>query len=353
MTRQFPEELRHNMKTMVYKYLYPGRLSSVVLTALFSICFFIPNTSTAYDMDECISEMIKQASDLTTIGELRSQCEKRVTREVAADPPPLIAKRLSQDSDNVLQPFTLMAHKPNYALLGAYNFHGYDASVYQEQLDNPSFDLSDVEAQFQISVKFPLLINVFDTFDVYSAYTNHSFWQLYELDSSPFRETNHEPEVWLQFNPKWEFFGFTNSANLVGFVHQSNGQGGIISRSWNRIFANFLIERGGLALSFKNWFRISEDESEDDNPDITDYLGHFEIRAAYKWKEHVFSAMSRNNLESGFDKGAIELSWSFPLGDYPYLKGYVQYFNGYGESLIDYNNRVNKIGIGFALTDWL
>jgi phospholipase A1 len=67
----------------------------------------------------------------------------------------------------------------------------------------------------------------------------------------------------------------------------------------------------------------------------------------------VFSAMSRNNLESGFSKGAVELGWSFPLGSYPYLKGYVQYFYGYGESLIDYNERVNRIGVGFALTDWL
>jgi phospholipase A1 len=67
----------------------------------------------------------------------------------------------------------------------------------------------------------------------------------------------------------------------------------------------------------------------------------------------VFSAMSRNNLESGFSRGAVELTWSFPLGNYPFLKGYIQYFNGYGESLIDYDNHVNKIGIGFALTDWL
>jgi phospholipase A1 len=63
--------------------------------------------------------------------------------------------------------------------------------------------------------------------------------------------------------------------------------------------------------------------------------------------------MTRNQVESAFDEGAFELSWSFPLFGYPYLKGYVQYFNGYGESLIDYDNKVNRIGVGISLTDWL
>jgi phospholipase A1 len=111
--------------------------------------------------------------------------------------------------------------------------------------------------------------------------------------------------------------------------------------------------RGNFAIGFKPWIRLSEDGSNDDNPDITDYLGHYELRAGYKWNEQVFSVMSRNNLESGFDRGAFEFGWSFPLWKYPYLKGYIQYFRGYGESLIDYNNRVNRIGIGVSLTDWL
>ena len=77
-----------------------------------------------------------------------------------------------------------------------------------------------------------------------------------------------------------------------------------------------------------------------------------ELRASYKLGEHVISAMSRNNLESGFSQGAVELSWSFPLWGWPYLKWYMQYFTGYGESLIDYDQYVNSMGIGISLTDW-
>jgi len=292
-----------------------------------------------------------------TIGELRLHCQKQLhSGEFVAEdrPDAVVSQRLREDKEHVLEPFTLMSHKPNYILVAANNFSGYDATAYQEQYDDPSISFDDTEAQFQISIKTPLAIGLFDTFDLYAAYTNRSFWQVYNSDiSRPFRETNHEPEIWAQFQPNWEFLGFRNSANSVGLVHQSNGRGGELSRSWNRIFAKFVVERGNLALALKPWYRIPEDDEDDDNPDITDYLGHYELRGAYKWGEHVFSAMSRNNIESGFSKGAVELGWSFPLGNYPYMKGYVQYFNGYGESMIDYNKHVNRIGVGFALTDWL
>ena len=300
---------------------------------------------------------MEQVQDTMTIAELRLQCQKQISdgifqaQETKED---IVSERTRLDREHVLEPFTLMAHKPNYILVAAHNFAGYSAEQFQQQYDDPSLQLDDTEAQFQLSVKFPLLVNVFDTVDVFAAYTNRSFWQVYNSDiSAPFRETNHEPEAWLQFSPEWEFLGFKNAANMIGIVHQSNGRGGNLSRSWNRVYASFVIERGNFALSFKPWYRLPEDDENDDNPDITDYLGHYEIRGAYKWNEHVFSIMSRNNLESGFENGAVELGWSFPLWNYPYLKGYVQYFTGYGESLIDYDQYVNRIGIGFSLTDWL
>jgi len=327
-------------------------LRGILLYSCMMIVLFLSRYSVAGELDQCFSDMMQKASDSTTIGDIRRHCEKRMAG-VQNDGSDVIGERLEQDKKNVLKPFTIMAHKPNYFLFGAYNAEGYDSTIYQERYDDQSLELQDIETQFQVSVKVPLLIDLFGNLDVYGAYTNRSFWQLYEVDSSPFRESNHEPEIWVQHNSNWNFLGFKNSANVLGFVHQSNGRGGDISRSWNRIFANFLFERGNFALSFRPYYRIEEDASSDDNPDITDYLGHYELRVGYKYKEHVFSAMSRNNLESGFDRGAVELSWSFPLWDYPFLKGYVQYFYGYGESLIDYDNRVNKIGLGISLSDWL
>jgi len=339
--------------THLCRYFTQGRS----LLAVLLIGFVLPGPGVADDVTACVAKMIGQASDSTTVGELRARCAQQAVEENSAVQDEALTAvdiRLKRDKENILKPFTLMPHKPNYFLAAAYNADGYSAELFREQYDDPGIELDDTEAQFQISIKVPLGIDLFDTFDIYAAYTNRSFWQVYNSEiSSPFRETNHEPEAWVQFTPGWEVFGFTNSANAFGFVHQSNGQGGVLSRSWNRVYANFVFQRGNFALGFKPWIRISEDADTDDNPDIADYMGHYELRAGYKWNKHLFSAMSRNNLESGFDRGAFELSWSFPLWTFPYMKGYIQYFRGYGESLIDYDQRVNRIGIGISLTDWL
>jgi len=338
---------QHHRKTFSY-------LTKGILLASISI---LPQSALADEMNACVSKMIQQADDSVTIGAIRQACKKHLdtATPLAQDmDSSFVSKRIQQDKEHVLQPFTLMSHKPNFVLLAAYNTTGYNPDVYRSFIGDPGLEVDDVESQFQISIKSPLAVNLFGMMDIYAAYTNRSFWQVYNGEASaPFRETNHEPEGWLQFNTNWEFLGFNNAGNMLGIVHQSNGRGGILSRSWNRIYANFVVERGNFALALKPWYRIQEDIEDDDNPDITDYLGHYEIRAAYKMNDHLFSVMSRNNLESGFEKGAVELSWSFPLGNYKYFKGYVQYFTGYGESLIDYNNYVNKVGIGIALTDWL
>ena len=313
---------------------------------------------------DCVIRLAESADGSTTLEEVRQQCAVSAADLAISEPEEgstpaaethSVEKRLAADRESAERPFSIMSHKPNYFLLGAYNEKGWNPDIFREAFNEPEYDHEDVEAQFQISLKVPVAIGLFgDRMDLYGAYTNRSFWQLYNDDwSRPFRETNHEPEFWAQFRNDWSIGGFTNSVNTVGLVHQSNGRGGILSRSWNRIYANFIFEKGPWVISLKPWYCLDCNDDDSDNPDITDYLGHGELRLAYGRNGHVFSLMSRNQLESGFDEGALELSWSFPLFDYPYLKGYIQYFNGYGESMIDYDNKVNRIGIGISVTDWL
>ncbi|MGW8194912.1 MAG: phospholipase A [Desulforhopalus sp.] len=328
----------------------------LALPLLLAVTLLLPKGIAAVTLHECMSDALVTAKPTMTVADLQLQCEKAIAEgtlpKAETTDEGVVQERQRQDRRHILQPFTLMAHRPNYILPVTYNGAGYDSSLWDRIDDGRNWE--NTEAQFQVSLKFPLLVNLWDdTFDLYAAYTNTSFWQVYDSDSAPFRETNHQPEVWVQFHPNWEFWGFKNTWNSFGFNHQSNGQGGELSRSWNRLFAWITVERGNLAMSFRPWYRIPEDEEDDDNEDITDFLGHYELTASYKWKENVFSIMSRNNLESGFSKGAVELSWSFPLGDWPYLKGYLHYFTGYGQSLIEYDTYANTIGLGVSLTDWL
>lgn len=308
--------------------------------------------------------LAQDADASMTLAQLRDECAltadepgQAVAEEAVSEPAPALSpvdRRLAAEREAASSPFSILAHRPNYFLVGAYNTEGWDPTLFQEQTGDPDFEFDDIEGQFQLSLKVPLWTGLFgDHMDLYGAYTNRSFWQVYNHKySEPFRETNHEPELWAQFRNNWKFWGLTNSVNTVGWVHQSNGRSDLLSRSWNRLYATMLFERGNWAFALKPWVWVSQDKEISDNPDIDEYMGHGEFRLVYGRNGHVFSTMLRNQIESGFDRGAIEMSWSFPVFNYPYLKGYVQYFHGYGESLIDYNRKVKRLGIGISVTDW-
>ena len=166
-------------------------------------------------------------------------------------------------------------------------------------------------------------------------------------------DKNYEPEMFLSLDNNWEIFGFTNRVNIFGLANQSNGRSEPLSRSWNRLYAGFVFERGNFASGLKIWWRIPEDAEDDNNPDIEDYLGNFELRSAYKWGKQTFGLMWRNNLDLDENRGAVQLDWSFPLPGTDRIKGYVQYFNGYGQCMLDYNASASTLGAGFLLTDWL
>ncbi len=273
----------------------------------------------------------------------------------------LVDERIQSEVETSDKSFVITPHKVNYILPYTYNDNPNSEPYIDFKTGNEGSDeqVDNAEAKFQISFKFPLWYNVFgDNGHLFFAYTNQSYWQVYNKDiSSPFRETNHEPEIFMLFNNDWEIAGLRNSFWGFGAVHQSNGKSGSLSRSWNRIYGEMVFDRGPFALAFKAWYRIPEDEKEtptspdgDDNPDIEDYMGNFELKAVYGLGEHRFTMMGRNNLESP-NKGSIEFTWSYPiLGN---LRLYTQYFNGYGESMIDYNHHNQRIGIGISINDIL
>jgi phospholipase A1 len=321
--------------------------------------------------------------------------KKAVTEKVTASAPvmpptkdvsPALAKQSVMtrhwdlDKTNRKRSLILRPYRPNYFLPVAYNSSpNEDASLDFDPQAKAQYN----EAKFQLSFKAKAWEDVLgdtlkDVFakdegingvDVWLAYTQLSFWQLYNSAfSSPFRDTNYEPELLINFRTKYEFHGFQTRFFNIGFNHQSNGRSRPISRSWNRIVANVGVERDiealhstslreyNFGLQLRAWYRLPEDENNDDNPDLTRYMGYGELLGTLYWRKHRFAVMLRNNFRQE-NLGAVQLDWSIPLsliherfGDR--FSFYIQYFNGYGESLLDYNKSVNRISAGFMIADW-
>lgn len=263
-----------------------------------------------------------------------------------------IEQRLKEESINELSKFTMIPHKQNYILPLNYNEKIKHYGLYQDDAGNNTADQKEIK--YQISFKMPLFHHL-DHLPIsgYIAYTQTSFWQAYNSEySAPFRETNYEPEAFLVWKLDKEFAGkWKLNAMTFGFTHQSNGRSEPISRSWNRLNGNILLSNQNFVIAINPWIRLSKVDSVDNNPDLLDYYGHGQVTFAYKHNNHVYSLTSRNNIESGFSKGSIEASWSFPL--YKNIKGYVQVFSGYGNSMIEYDVYTNTIGIGFIVADLL
>ena len=267
--------------------------------------------------------------------------------------PSVLSKQWDLDPVSRKDPFVIRLYRPNYILPAAYN----NSPNSDTALDyDRNAEAQNTEAKFQISFKVKLWEDILDRdVDLWFAYTQLSLWQVYNKTfSSPFRESNYEPELLLNFRTDYNLFGMRGRILNIGINHQSNGRGRTLSRSWNRVVATAGFEKDNFNLFLKGWYRLPESRHEDDNPKIMKYMGYGEIWGTYYWQKHRFSAMFRNNLRMTDNKGAIQLDWSFPL---PFMKndrlsGYLQYFNGYGESLLDYDKSTNRIGIGVMLMDW-
>lgn len=209
---------------------------------------------------------------------------------------------------------------------------------------------SSTDVKYQLSFKTKLWQDILgDKGDLWFAYTQQSNWLLYDPQvSSPFRETNYEPELIFSLRTDVDLPVLRWRVINLGLAHQSNGRGLPLSRSWNRVYAQFGLERGNFSLLLRPWLRLPESRENDDNPDITRYMGNGDVQVHYRRGEYVYTALGRYSLGSG--NGALQVSWGFPIAHA--LKGYVQVFSGYGESLIDYNHAQTSIGFGVSLQEW-
>ncbi|MCW5589435.1 MAG: phospholipase A [Legionellales bacterium] len=249
----------------------------------------------------------------------------------------------SRQIDN--NPFGIVFFKPSYILPYYYTSSPY-TSIYQNITpDHQKLDNNEFKVQF--SFELPIWRNLFNqsNLGLYAAYTQLSYWQVY-AKSQYFRETNYMPEIFIRdnFMPNWVL--------ETGAVHQSNGRGGDLERSWNRAYVDVKFSSGNWLMSVKPWILIFKNQSSNlHNPDIAKYLGYERVLFAYKLPWQMVLSLKIANLEHGWDRISTEGAISFPLTKK--IHGYIQLFHGYGQSLIEYNHKTNSIGIGISLNNWI
>jgi outer membrane phospholipase A len=242
-------------------------------------------------------------------------------------------------------------------------------TLYQPYLDNisayrPIYFLAGTDPRdstFQFSFKYRL-------FDIESekskkigflngfhfAYTQTSFWDL-AADSLPFEDTSYKPELFFAF-PKLGT-GFSANQSLyfqTGIQHESNGQGGDISRSTNFLYAQPIFidfnprTTFGFLVAPKVWTYVENDD--ESNQDLPDYRGYFELEVICGLAE---SLVVGSNLCWAKEGGSIQLDVTFPI--HRIIKGIsgaylqVQYVNALAESLINYDERTEAVRIGLSI----
>ena len=204
------------------------------------------------------------------------------------------------------------------------------------------------EAKFQLSFKTKILQGIFwNHGDLWVAYTQRSHWQIYnQILSRPFRETNYEPEVILNFATNYNVLGFKARMAGLSFTHQSNGRAVPLSRSWNRVIGHMGFEKKNWSVFLRGWYRLKDEE--DENPAIADYLGRGDVQVVHFVGKNIFSLRGIHSLRTGANNhGQLQFDWTFPV--VKNLKAHLQLMEGYGETLIDYNHRQTIIGIGVSL----
>lgn len=227
------------------------------------------------------------------------------------------------------------------------------------------------QVKFQFSLKFDLWPNQ-TNHSVYFGYTQKSIWDLYT--TTAFVDSNYNPEIFYGYFKRYgdvtwrmgEVTPFVESAR-VGLEHESNGRDGASSRSWNRLYgyaqgAMYFGTDHYTTLAVKAWW--TPFFVEQNNADIVKYLGYGQSTAVYGYDPayprwwgggHVgvtyfrgWSSANHQGIESfvqwrPFYSGTS--FWKFT----PNI--FAQLFTGYGEYLLNYDQKTTAFRIGVSLED--
>lgn len=212
----------------------------------------------------------------------------------------------------------------------------------------PTATNSDVKFQISLSIRLTNATLPWHTY-LYLFYTQKTFWNVFQ-NSMPMHDLNFNPGIgWTKpFFSKDRYIG---KMTLI-FEHESNGRDGTDSRSWNRIaLAGSAIVNDWLMVHAKYWIPIVDGEN---NRDILKYTGLFQLG---------FNLTSRDKRWQGgltfVKRRTWHFSWntiaevSWRVSKKANLNLFAQYYNGYGENLLDYNQFHSRLRVGLVFKPYL
>lgn len=215
-------------------------------------------------------------------------------------------------------------------------------------------------ARFQLSFKYRIVTpkdprskSLLD--NLYFGYTQVSLWDL-TANSKPFRDTSYKPSLFYYLpdtglRSRW----FDSLGVQAGIEHESNGQAGSTSRSINIAYVQPIVHFNApmatqLTIAPKVYYYLQKDE----NPDIAAYRGYMDLQIRYGRPDglELFTTLRKGTHALN---GSVDAQLTYPiqklLGSGA-LGGYVWvgYFNGYGQTLLDYDTRQHwNVRIGYSI----
>jgi phospholipase A1 len=128
--------------------------------------------------------------------------------------------------------------------------------------------------------------------------------------------------------------------------HESNGKDSTRSRSWNKVtFAVAVDLTRNLQAQFKTWIPIIDGGN---NKDILKYNGIFQVAANYRTNNKRINLGLVVVQRKSWGQN-MQLEFSVKIKDQVNQFLFVQFYNGYGESLLDYNKFTRMLRVGFVI----
>ena len=215
----------------------------------------------------------------------------------------------------------------------------------------------DIKGRFQFSFKYRVFDEdsemVADTpwlKGLHFSYTQRSLWNL-SADSRPFEDSSYRPALFI--DRYTQSTAFWPELIRSGIEHESNGRGDDASRSIDTFFFwpfwSSQWKNKELLIAPKFYAYLSKGEY---NQDIEEYRGYSDLWVSYGSEDDwLVSTTLRHSSEN---HNMIQLDLSYPVRKKIFSRAggyiYLQLFNGYGESLLTYNEKQDtQIRIGFAI----